>query len=166
MCFMPKNFVRKTFDHWLCLNRKHFTHQPRIVLKRKNFFILQFSGIVPQIVCFISKWGCFEIRVEYQKECWDIIQEFDVFETRTPDGRYYCNLCLPEHKEQFSSRKELWEKHCFEELLKWTKENFKESYWLFLLRTNGSTTALIREDEEVAVIKNRKDFLTAFPVLK
>ncbi|MBO06497.1 MAG: hypothetical protein CMI58_05645 [Parcubacteria group bacterium] len=167
MCLIPKNFVQKAFYRWLCLNRKNFTHQPRIVLKRKDFFILQFSGIAQQIKCFISKSGAFEIHAEYQKEYWDIIEEFDVFETRTPDGRYYCRLCLPEYKEQFSSRKELWGKHCFEPLLKWTKENFKESYWLFLLHTKGgSTTALIREEEELAVIKNQKDFLTAFPVLK
>ena len=163
MCFMPKNFVQKTFNRWLYVNRKHFTHQPRIVLKRKDFFILQFSGIVPEIKCIISqgrKGGTFNIYVEYQNELWDIIAEFDVDETRTPDGRYYCHSCLPEYKEQFSSRKELWKKHCFEALLEWTKENFKESHRLCLFGSKCHSTSafILGKNEMDEMMKKRRDF--------
>ncbi len=156
---MSRNFVQKAFYRWLCLNRKNFTHQPRIVLKRKDFFILSFSGIAQQIKCFISKSGAFEIHAEYQKEYWDIIWEFDVFETRTPDGSYYCHLCFPEYKKNFSSRKELWEKHCFEKLLEWTKENFKESNRLCLFGTKcGGSAFILGKKEMEEMIKKRKDF--------
>ena len=165
---MPKNFVRKTFDRWLAQNRKHFTHQPRIVLKRKDFFILRFSGIAQQIKCFISKSGAFEIHAEYQKEYWDIIWEFDVFETRTADGRYYCHLCLAKHCEMFSSRKEMWEKHCFEELLEWVNDNFKTCNWICLHAIGkGSTDAsLINEKDLGKSINCHETFVRAFPVIK
>ncbi len=54
---MPKNFVRKTFDRWLANRYTRFHYPPRLVLQRKEYFELQFSGITPGIQCSVSKRG-------------------------------------------------------------------------------------------------------------
>ena len=37
---MPKNFVHKTFDRWLTHSAGRFHHPPRVVLSRREYFVL------------------------------------------------------------------------------------------------------------------------------
>ena len=91
-----------------------------------------------------------------------------MFETRAPNGDYYCDLCLAKHREMFSSRKEMWEKHCFEELLEWVNDNFKTCNWICLHAIGkGSTDAsLINEKDLGKSINCHETFVRAFPVVK
>jgi len=163
---MSKNFVRKTFDHWIKINRTNFKYQPRIVKSRKNYFELKFDGIAPELACLISNRGDCMITVDYNDTCWDIICEFDVWERRNPKGQYYCDGCLPEYKEFYSSREELRIKHCFEPLLKWTNENFNRSNFLCLWGDKeGSTSACIKTEHEVKDFMLGVDFSAIAPLV-
>jgi len=76
---MIKNFVCKTFDHWMKKNHYRFQHPPKIIKNRKDYFKFQFMGIIPQLMGYVNKNGTFGIFVEYQGWHWDIVQEFDVY---------------------------------------------------------------------------------------
>jgi hypothetical protein len=54
---MPKNFVRKTFDRCLAHSAARFHHPPRVVLSRRDYFVLQFAGVTPAVECVIKKKG-------------------------------------------------------------------------------------------------------------
>jgi len=144
---MPKNFVRKTFDRWLSHSYARFHRPPRVVLSRKDYFVLQFLGITPVIECSIRKEGMVEIHAIYQGDGWDILTEFDAVARRTPTGQYYCGLCTS--PEMFASRAALWVTHSFEPLLAWTNEHFHAAQWLWLCRYEGSTWAKLKPKEDM-----------------
>lgn len=161
---MPKNFVRKTFDRWLAHSYTRFHYPPRLVLQRKESFVLQFTGITPALDCYVSKRGAVEIVVNYQRMVWDMLIDFDVSEQRTSTGQYYCKLCTP--PDVFASREELWVTHCFEPLLAWTNENFHASQWLCLFGVTGHYSfAELKPIEDVQAIETAENFVYACPVV-
>ena len=54
---MPKNFVRKTFDRWLAHSAGRFYHPLRVVVSRREYFVLQFAGVTLAIQCVIKNKG-------------------------------------------------------------------------------------------------------------
>lgn len=162
---MPKNFVRKTFDRWIADNDMRFHYPPRLVLQRKEYFVLQFADITPALRCYINKWGAVEIRVIYQRMEWDMLTDFDVSERCTSTGQYYCNLCTP--PDMFASREALWVTHCFEPLLAWTNENFHVSQWLCLFGIKGHFSfAELKQAKDVPTRMITEDFVYACPVVQ
>jgi len=136
---------------------------------------LQFTGIAPELCCFIGNHGCVEIRVIYHGEPWDILIDFDVSESRTSSGQYFCRECerhllengRNEQSELFSSREELWEKHCFNPLLEWVNTNFTDSQWLCLGGVkNHYSEASLKQKEEVDEMRTNMDFVYACPVVQ
>lgn len=103
---MPKNFVRKTFDRWLAHSAGRFHHPPRVVVSRKDYFVLQFAGVTPAIRCSISTEGMVGLYASYQGEWWDLLAECDVVARCTSTGQYACDLCT--FPEMFASRAALW----------------------------------------------------------
>jgi hypothetical protein len=162
---MPKNFVRKTFDRWLAHSAGRFRHPPRVVVSRKDYFVLQFAGITPAIKCVIKKEGMVEIYAIYQGKGWDILTDFDVSERRTSTGQYYCDLCTS--LDMFASREALWVTHSFEPLLAWTNEHCHASQWLCLFgEPEGSTWAELKPVGDVPATMLRKRFVYACPVVR
>jgi len=145
---MPKNFVRKIFDHWVRNNRYRFQHTPHVIKSRKNGFVFQFTGVAPQLQGHINKWGNFEIMVYFQGKFWDIVTEFDVFPCRTIQGQYYCSACKDAYEKGIAkevpllctSRQELWVQHSFEPFLQWANENLQSSHRLCLGEAKGEST--------------------------
>lgn len=154
---MPRNFVRKNFDHWMRNNRHRFKHPPYVTKKWKNGFSFQFAGAAPQLIGHISKFGFFTINVIYKRMHWDIIMEFDVFSCRNSKGQYYCSECVDAYERGlynkqpllYSSKQELWSDHCFEPLLKWTKEKLQSSNRLHLISGEGYTHVLIKKRGDI-----------------
>jgi hypothetical protein len=161
---MPKNAVQKIFDRWLAHSGIRFHYPPRVVLRRKASFVLQFVGITPALQCHISKWGAVEMRVMYQQMAWDMLTEFDVFERRTSTGQYYCDCCTS--PEMFDAREALWVTHSFEPLLAWTNEHFHPSQWLCLFGAPGRYSfAELRPIEHGQVRETAENFVSACPVV-
>ena len=186
---MPKNFVRKTFDRWLAHSAGRFYHPPRVVVSRREYFVLQFAGVTPAIQCVIKKKGTvgiyrfqgeessrlvfvrqvYEIDVGihiiYQGKIWDMLPDFDVFQRRTPTGHYYCDACTA--PEMFPSRAALWVAHCFEPLLAWANDHLQASQWLCLFgEPEDSTWAELTSAEDVPARRSRKDLVYACPVVR
>jgi hypothetical protein len=161
---MPKHFVRKTFDRWLAHRAAQFHHPPRIVLQRKRYIELQFSGITPANRCTLSTEGMVGIYASYQGEWWDGLGDFDVSERRTSTGQYYCHLCTD--PEMFPSLEALWVTHSFEPLLAWTNEHFQASQWLWLCCVEGVTWAGLTPMADLHTDKTAADLVYACPVVR
>ncbi len=161
---MPRDFVHKAFDHWYKRNRKRFRFYPCVVQSRRDYFRLQFQGIVPKISVVFARKTNVEVWVRHQRKFWDIIADFDLCADRTSDGKYFCTLCI--EPELFSSRVELWEKHSFEPLLEWLNEHFDESHWLLLFEYGGSTEAKIKRLEEVQMLASNEHLAHMCPVAR
>ncbi len=154
---MPKNFARKTYDHWIKKNRKRFKYPPYIIESKKDSFTLRFYGIIDRITCYINKKGYMNMTInDTQGEYWDELRDFDIAERKTKDGKYYCNLC--ENAEHFPTRESLWVKHSFEDLLEWTnKFNIDSKICLWGKPEEGAWGATLFKD-----IKERKDIYKSY----
>jgi hypothetical protein len=186
---MPKNVVRKTFDRWLAHSAGRFHHPPRVVVSRREYFVLPFAGVTPAIQCVIKKQGTVGIylfqeeessrlvfvrqvyevdvgiSIVYQGETWDMLPDFDVYQRRTPTGHYYCDACTA--PEMFPSRATLWVAHCFEPLLAWASDHLQASQWLCLYgEPEDSTWAELTPAEDVPVRRSRSDCVYACPVVR
>jgi hypothetical protein len=186
---MPKNFMRKTFDRWLAHSAGRFYHPPRVVVPRREYFVLQFAGVTPAIRCVIKKKGTVGvyhpqgeesirlvfvehvyqvevgIYITYRGETWDILTDFDVYQRRTPMGQYYCR----EYRspEMFPSRAALWVAHCFEPLLAWANDHLQASQWLCLWgEPEGSPWAELKSREDMHVGKAANHLVYACPVVQ
>jgi hypothetical protein len=94
--------VRKAFDRWLARSAGWFHHPLRVVVSRRDSFVLQFAGVTPAIRCPISTEGIVGLYASYQGEWWDLLAECDVVARRTSTGQYACGLCTS--PEMFASR--------------------------------------------------------------
>ena len=104
----------------------------------------------------------------YRDECWDGIHDLDIAKQRTPDGKYYCDLCLPEYRKFYSSKEELWVKHSFEPLLEWANKTFVFSNHLCLFESEGGgiTQARIVDISELDGMSDKASFVESVPVIR
>jgi len=130
---MAKNFVRKTFDRWLARSAGRFHHPPRVVVSRRDVFVLQFAGVTPAIQWVIRTKGTVGvyhwegktshrlilqhqvyqvdvgIYIIHHGQTWDMLPDYDISQRRTSTGQYYCDACTT--PERFPSRAALWVAH-------------------------------------------------------
>ena len=148
-----KHFYQKTlFLRWAAQNRHLFSHQPYLLRQKKGHFEMGFRGVSKNITCCFSKSGAIVVWVDYRNSEFDIIGEFDLYEERTPEGRWLCVLCRdhphPDKTEPFieyEDRKKLWIEHSFEPLADWTRKSFTRNAILCLYRDGGMTWATIEK---------------------
>lgn len=146
-----KSFIRNAFKKWIKKNRRNFIYHPVLFIDRRDCLEFRLRGVTHFIRIHISKYDQFEIRVYFRGECWDMLGDFDLSVARDRAGRYYCSQCLPEHKEYYSSRYELFEKHTFDPFLEWISEKInKDNYLCFGATHNrGITYAEIKKKSEI-----------------
>ena len=133
---MPKNFVRRTYEAWIREHARRFRYPPRIQESRKQGFTLGFLGLAPELTFQVRQrrsWGRAELMIhDAHGVYWDILDDFDLVEARTPDGRYRCDLCAG--CACYPSRAALWEAHVFEPLLDWINQRTADQ-WVCLYGT-------------------------------
>jgi len=154
---MPKSFHRKLYGRWIKRNINRFRFQPWISKSRKDYFIIRFKGLAPEISCFISKSGNAEIRIRCCSGYLDdIVKEFDIFEAKTSDGRYYCNLCkMTNAASYYPDRQSLWINHIFEALLGWINSlNTDHIIGLFGNPEDGPYGAHLFDETKINQIEN------------
>lgn len=152
-----KNFFQKTlFLKWAEKNRNLFRHMPYLSDQGNNYFAVGFQGITPYITCYFFEAGGIEVRIPFLQTIFDILMDFDLYEEKTPEGRWICTLCRvlpdPENPEpliHYASREELWIKHSFEPLADWTQKTFSPEAWLCLCHSKGTAWASIMRGAEV-----------------
>ncbi len=167
---MVKGFLHRTFESWLKQNRKRFSHQPVIVRRTKRSYVLRFSGVTPHVEWHIhhgrGNHVSSVIVVMYRDECWDILFDSDLQERRTLDGKYYCEMCNPEHRKVYASREGFWISHAFEPMLEWTTREFKSSNHLRLTGEKGRwTAAQIVKVEDLATNPENPSMAVVLPLL-
>ena len=164
---MPKNFIRKTYNHWIKKNRHRFFFRPWIVESRKHIFTLRFDGIAPELTCCIDKTDGIMFIHDRHGQYWDLVAEFEVIAKRTQEGKYYCYLC-----EDFSppallyaTRTELWEDHVFEEMLAWANGMQPDiQIWLYgSPEITGWGADLLSKN---VAHQTRKKYHTCFPIVR
>jgi hypothetical protein len=186
---MAKNFVRKTFDRWLARSAGRFHHPPRVVVSRRDVFVLQFAGVTPAIQWVIRTKGTVGvyhwegktshrlilqhqvyqvdvgIYIIHHGQTWDMLPDYDISQRRTSTGQYYCDACTT--PERFPSRATLWVAHSFEPMLAWANEHLQPSQWLCLFGdAEGSTWAELMPAEDVPAARLRSRFMAACPVVR
>lgn len=106
-------------------------------------------------------------NVSRNASSWDVLYfDGDVAPKKIGANRYICVLCDPQLRDVFSSRGELFEKHCFEKTLTWCNKNLKPEKWIVLcaLMDGGSTWAEIRDEADVHELQCAEYFHGAFRI--
>ena len=164
-------YQKKLFFRWLADNKQLFSHEPYLVEEDGCSFSLRFNGIIENISCCFVDHGDIMIMAHYRNEFYDIVTDFDLYESQTPDGRFLCTLCSnnPDNPDQnapvYEARDDLWIKHSFEPLAQWTRKTFTENACLCLCRYDGGTAAFIESGEELEKLRKREKFFKEIPVI-
>jgi len=166
-------YQKKLFLRWAAHNRRLFSHPPYLLRQEKGSFVIGFRGVSKHITCHFSRSGAIEIRIYYREKIFfDIVTEFDLYEEKTPSGRWVCGLCRdhphPDKIEPFieyEDRKKLWIEHSFAPLAAWTQESFTRNARLCLHRSRGTTWAVISQGQNPKETVKSRDFFKKLPVL-
>jgi len=134
-----------------------------MVLQRRDYFVLRFTGITPRLSCCITKRGTSSSVWTTTASVWDLLIDFDVNERRTLTGQYYCDECLT--GEFFVSRELLWVNHSLNPLLAWTNGHFHPSQWLCLFAMNGTTYAELVDIHDLKAARQSPHFVEGVPVI-
>jgi len=158
---MPKNFARKTFNRWIRKNQYRFKFPAYISKSRKDYFVLRFYGLVPELTCHINNHGIADVWIrDRQGQNRDIIMEFDVCVRRMPSGQYYCEQCI--NKTYYPTRQALWEEHVFEALLLWLNKFSSDSQIGFYGKPDEYCAAKLFDKDS---IKFKEDYEGFFNVI-
>jgi len=170
---MPRNFTQKCFTAWLDKNVERFNNPPCNINYKRGGIQFKLQGIIPEI--YWELWhGSNMLFVSYKDNSfWDAIAECDVDEEKTSDGQYYnywSNLEASEGGTKtiyYPTRKVLWEKEAFEQVLLLSNERTETGLYLcFFGEPDGSswTYARVYPKDKIASIENLGYFLEAIPV--
>ncbi len=136
----------KYFSRWFKENSHRFNHKPLIIEKSKTHIRLQYDGIISDISPMICPGGI-ELAVYHNdpEHYFDLICEFEIEVYKMGKKIYCCKMCKDYWDEKntdkslnlkkyiiYDSAQELIIKHTYEEFLKWTNKNIKESNYLIL----------------------------------
>lgn len=170
---MSDFYQKDLFTRWLADNRHLFSYEAYIDKEGDSWFTARFKGITRHIVCRFNNAGAIEMRIDYRNEFFDIVTEFDLYEEKTPEGRYLCRICRDHPSEinppealEYDTREELWIKHSFEPLAAYTWDNFSDATMLCLCRYQGCTSAVIATGELLDKARQRRDFFKAVPMVE
>jgi hypothetical protein len=165
-------YQQMLFLRWAAYNRRLFSHPPYLLRQGKGSFVIGFRGVSKHITCCFTKTGDIMICADYRNTNFDIICEFDLFEERTPEGRWLCSLCRdhpnPDKIEpliKYEDHKELWIEHSFAPLAAWTRESFTRNAVLCLYRSGGMTWAAIEQGPNLKKNTESRNLFKKFPVL-
>jgi len=162
----------KLFIRWASRNRKHFGRAPYLLRQGNGRFFMGFRGVDKHIECRFSEGGLIEVRVCWRRDFHDIVTEYDLYEEKTPDGRWLCRMCRdwpnPDKGEPcriYEDRAALWIDHSFAPLATWTREFFTPEARLCLCRYRGCTSAFVAKGKRLKEIGKRRDCFKRLPVL-
>ncbi len=156
----------KIFISWFSENRSRFVIEPTITKPKNGCLKMTFPGVASEIRVSVYGYGI-AVSVDPHGDCWDILKDFDIAPRRNSAGDYYCDMCLPEFKKFYRSRKELLAKHSFEPFMEWINGHFQPDRWVLLFEMRGRWATIVKEGD----VESRKQregaeyFVRAFPVI-
>lgn len=147
----------ETLRDWVTRERAQFAHPPVRWRGLRNGYEFQFQGITSALQGQALEDGQLMLIASYKGQCWDILQEFDVYAQRSASGHYFCKLCVPpEVRWCYSSRELLWIAHSFKPLAVWLHENMIASNRLELYSYKGATEAKIIHLDPLGVVRGKR----------
>lgn len=148
------------FLNWLKANRSRFHFKPCVIRKWKRRIEFELQGLTNALRFSFNPRSGISIAVMWQGECWDMIGDFDVAEERTGKG-WTCRLDLPEKRQYWRMREQLWIEHCFESFLAWCNDKLAQARCLaFYQLGEGSTWVRLLRDETDRDLEHRVAVIT------
>lgn len=134
------------------MNRQHFINTPRITRRTDRVIEFGFIGLTSMLSGVLVRDGGLSIVVRHEGECWDLIVDIGLAESRSEHG--YTNLVyLPEVRKYYPDRPALWIGEVFQPFLEWCNATLSQANWLALYRTDGgSTWAKLRNEADPAAM--------------
>jgi len=169
---MPRNFLQKTFTHWLDKNATRFNHPPCKIQYKYGGIQFNLQGIIPEILWRINYHDVM-LYISYKDNSfWDAIGECNLYEKRSVNHLYYCELCAWYHEhleagcktQLYPTRQALWKEHCFESVLQVSNERTQPDLWLCFWDYGGLTEAKVQPKEKIETINKSKHFVDAINV--
>lgn len=139
-----------------------------IYKRQKRYLQCSFKGITSAIYWFIDNQYQSMICADYKGKMWDIIAEFDVWQSKNKKG-YYCSGCEVEDRKYYKDKSELWIDHCFEPLIEWTNDAFIRNKWLCFFAMKeapeyGSTWYRFSSEENITALQSEKELVEVVPL--
>jgi len=148
---MSRYEIRSHFKRWLSRHIELFPYRPFLCEETDLGDLYRFQGVTPLLSLWVDSYQ-FIIIVEYYRDCWDIIYEFDC-PARHDDRGFYCELCLPEYRKYYQSLSALYEEHSFLPLIDWCHENFKISKRIYFYRGKAWREAYLGSAQDFEHLK-------------
>jgi hypothetical protein len=120
--------IQREFLHWLSENRQRFAVPVRITRRTDRWIEMAFVGANPILSAILTRWQI-NIAVEWEGECWDLVESHEAGAVRSASG-YFCTLCVPEARVFYPSREALWRDHLFETFLEWVNDKLLKARWI------------------------------------
>jgi len=112
-----------------------------LICKKRRDRYIEFSiqGIQSAISVVVTTYDVI-ISISWQGECWDLLAAFEAA-PKTGKNGFYCDLCLGETIEWYSSPEQLWQQHVFEPFWLWLNQELSSANWLGIYQHGGATWA-------------------------
>ena len=120
--------IQREWLRWLSENRQRFAVPIRITRRTDRGIEMAFVGANPILSAILTRWEI-NIAVEWQGECWDLVESHEAYARSSTSG-YFCFLCIPEARVFYPSREALWREHLFETFLEWVNDRLLKARWI------------------------------------
>jgi len=153
-----KRWTLAWFKEWIVLNNL----ESIIEQDKKRETVFYFKNVTRQLEIWI-RYSDIVIAPMYRKYCFDMLRCIDIYPAKSDKG-YYCEECTDKPVKYYSSLKELFINHSFNELLEWYKEKIVpgNSIYLMRLRDGGATWAKLTTEE--GLIDDKENILKTIPL--
>lgn len=120
--------IQRELLRWLSGNRQRFAVPVRITRRTDRWIEMTFVGANPILSAILTRWEI-NIAVEWQGQCWDLVESHEAGAVRSASG-YFCSLCVPEARVFYPSREALWRNHLFEMFIEWANDKLLKARWI------------------------------------
>lgn len=124
-----RHLVLRAFARWHAVNAPRFRIPLRFTGCSRGTLSFSFEGIQPAVTGYLNEWG-FEVPVEWGDQCVDLIWWGSNVAPQRDEQGWYCGLFLPEWREHFRTREELYIALAFETFLEWVNGTLAKARWL------------------------------------
>ena len=147
----PRPAIQRAFHAWYEGASARFVVPVLLGRRTDRSWTLTLGGSTTPALCsWLYGYGI-AVSAEWGGVAWDLVLCLEAAPQRTPLG-YLDHMVLPEHRELYASKDELWRAELFEPFLRWVNEELAPARRLGLWRTEegGATWAKLLQPGNMA----------------
>lgn len=147
----PRPAIQRAFHAWYEGASARFAVPVLLGRRTDRCWTLTLSGgTTPALRSWLYGYGI-AVSVEWGGVAWDLVLCLEAAPRRTPLG-YLDHMVLPEYREPYATKDELWWAELFELFLRWVNEDLATACRLGLWRAEdgGATWAKLLRQENMA----------------